>query len=500
MKQHALLASDMGLGKTIEIISIALLHNCKYNLVVTEAKLIGQFAGELKRIGIPYKIIDKYHDTKDLAKFNLIAYSKIWRKASPGKTFAKALKKRCHFVALDEAHNIKANDSKRALACRSMHPKHWLLSSGTPISNYPRNLFSLLVCALGDGTELNPYGYWTPYIGGSSYQCTSGTRQFREDFVTVSSYVSNQFDDTLDKGRCIREFPIIKDVPKWHDMLAPVMLRRCQDEPEVRAEVKIPEPEVHDVYVDPSPEHIAFYDLWLNTFAEWYQAQLDEEEAGGHSMDIIQLLVQLGKLQFISTIPQADKVKSDKTVQYNWTAGITNKQEKIIELAKRHIARGEKTIVYSERPDLLKFLSKLFKQRGIKNALFTGEQSITKRDKNLIDFKVNGTNLLLATTTCGGVGLNIPQANTIIFADQNYSPKITDQAIHRILRPQQKGTPTVYKLYNAGFIDEYLKQMQDVKAMGIDEAIDYKEHTFDPSQWLNMRDFTAKYLKDKGLL
>ncbi|GAH56033.1 unnamed protein product, partial [marine sediment metagenome] len=256
MKQHALLAVDMGLGKTRIIIAAALMHGCKHNLIVTESKLIGQFAGELKQFGCNLNIIEKYSDTKHLKQFNLIAYSKIWRKAIRGKTFAKALKKRCGFVALDEAHNIKANDSKRALACRSMHPKHWLLSTGTPIANYPRNIFSLLVCAFGDGSELFPYGYWRPYV--NEYECTSGTREFRERFVTVSSYISHQFDTTLDKGKRIREFPIVKDIDAWHKMLAPMMIRRCRDEPEVMRDVKIPEPEIKEVWIPPSKEHVNY--------------------------------------------------------------------------------------------------------------------------------------------------------------------------------------------------------------------------------------------------
>lgn len=498
MKQHAIMAWDMGLGKTRAIIASALLARCKHNLIITESKLIGQFAGELKQFGCDFKIINKYSDTKRLKQFNLIAYSKIWRKATRGKTFAKALKKQCQFIALDEAHNIKANDSKRALACRSMHPKHWLLASGTPIANYPRNIFSLLVCAFGDGTELFPYGYYTPYIGGI-YDCTSGTRQFREDFVTISAYISHQFEHTLDKGKRMREFPIIKDIDKWHRMLAPMMIRRCRDEPEVMQAVKIPEPEIKEVWIKPCDEHIRYYKLWLDEFAEWFMEQM-KAEIEGHKFDTIALLVQIGKLQFVSTVPQSAKIKSDSRIEYNWNGNLTTKQQRIIELATQHIHQGQKVIVYSERPELQNLLAKEFRKRGIKALVFTGEQSISKRDEILQDFRVNGMPLLLATTTVGGVGLNLPEARVIIFADQNWSPKIEEQAIARVCRPQQQNKPLVYKLYNSGFIDEYIKQMQDAKRDGIDEGIDWQNHNFDPSQWLSFRDVSYKYLQEQGYL
>lgn len=499
MKQHGILAADMGLGKTREIIATACMHDCKHSLIITEAKLIGQFAGELQQFGIPFKIIEKYNDTKNLKQFNLIAYSKIWRKATKGKTFAKALKKQVNFVALDEAHAIKANDSKRALACRSMNPKHWILSSGTPIANYPRNIFSLLVCAFTDGSELFPFGYYTPFIDGT-YSCTSGTREFRERFVTIDSYISNQFDHTLDKGKRMREFPIVKDIDAWHKMLAPMMIRRCRDEPEVTQDIKIPKPEVKEVWIKPSNEHIEYYRKWLDRFAEWFMAELQAELAGEHKFSTIELLIQLGKLQFVSTVPQSKKIKSNKKIDFNYTGGLTKKQEKAMEIATKHIHEGKKTIVYSERPELQKLFATEFGRKGIKSLVFTGEQSIPKREDILRDFRVNGVPLLLATTSVGGTGLNLPEAQIVIFADQSWTPAVHEQAIARVCRPQQKNKPVVYKLFNDGMVDVYMKQMMDVKQEGISEGIDWQEHTFDPSTWISFKDLSYRYLQEEGYI
>jgi SNF2 family DNA or RNA helicase len=503
MKQHAILATDMGLGKTRMGIAAGLLSRCKHILIVTESKLIGQFAGELKQFGCDFKVIERYSDTKWLKRFNLIAYSRLWRKATKGKTFAKALKKQVEYVILDEAHNIKANDSKRALSCRSLHPRHWLLMTGTPIANYPRNIFSLLVCAFGDGTELFRYGYYKPYISEDDPLygwVTSGTRQFREDFVTISTYISHQFEETLDKGLRRREFPIVKDIQKWHELLAPMMIRRCRDEPEVMREIKIPEPEVHEVWITPSKDHVDYYRLWLDAFAEWFLAELKAEQDGTHKMDMIMLLVQIGKLQFISTIPQSEKVKSDTKVKYNWDGALTPKQEEVIKLAFDYSSQHKKVIVYSERPELQYLLSKELTRRGVRSLVFTGEQPIQKREEILRDFKVRNYSVLLATTSVGGTGLNIPQASVVIFADQSWTPAIHEQAIARVCRPQQTQTPLVLKVFNKGMIDEYMKQMMDVKQEGIKEAIDYQAHTFDPEKWLDFRDMSYRYLKAEGYI
>jgi len=253
------------------------------------------------------------------------------------------------------------------------------------------------------------------------------------------------------------------------------------------------------VWIPPSKEHIEYYELWLDEFAKWFLAELKKELDGDHKMDMIMLLVQIGKLQFVSTIPQSGKIKSNKVVNYNWNGGLTAKQEKIIELAIQHINQNQKVIVYSERPELQNLLAVQFRRKGIKALVFTGEQVIPQREEILREFRKHAP-LLLATTTVGGTGLNIPEAQIVIFADQSWTPAIHEQAIARVCRPQQKNKPLVYKLFNSGFIDEYMKQMMDVKKEGIDEGIDWQQHTFDPSNWLSFRDMSYKYLQAEGYI
>ncbi len=124
------------------------------------------------------------------------------------------MRRRFQFIAVDEAHKIKAKDSEQAKAVRMLKARYKLLSTGTPIANYPRNIFSLLVFGWGDGTELNPYSYHNP------------------------------IEQTLDKGMKAREMPKIKDTAKWWAMMSPKIIRRQREEPEVAAFVTIPKHEI----------------------------------------------------------------------------------------------------------------------------------------------------------------------------------------------------------------------------------------------------------------
>jgi hypothetical protein len=496
MKNTNLLADMMGLGKSRQIIAEILLCGCKNNLIIVEPKLKHEFTKELKALRIEdYQIIETADDLRRLKKINIIAYNKLWKPLHEHtkKTFAKAMRRRFQFIAIDEAHKIKAKDSEQAMAVRMLKSRYKLLSTGTPIANYPRNIFSLLVFGWGDATELNEYGYYAPASDGHSY--TTGTRQFKEDFISIE-WVTEQFAQTLDSGAKAREMPKIKDPEKWWAMMSPKMIRRQRDEPEVAPNITIPKPEIFTELIKMSPEQVKHYKRWLDEFASWFKEQLRLEKEEGHKIDQMVVLAHLTQLQFASTIPQAKKTNNE---HIPWPGGITTKQRMTLDLIDQALANNEKIIVFSERPDFQLFIRDELRKRGIKSHVFIGSQGIKARNVLLDDFKNNGTHVLLATTTCGETGLNIPEANVVVIADTSWTPSKQIQAYSRILRPQQKKQPRIYLLRAKGTIDEYMQQLMNAKSEAIDEGIDYQEAgEFDPKKWLSYRDFTIKMLEEEG--
>jgi hypothetical protein len=496
LKNTNLLCWSMGLGKARGIVATALLYGCKHNLIVVEPKLKHEFTKELKALGIEdYQIIETADDLRHLKKFNLIAYNKLWKPLHEHtkKTFAKAMRRRFQFIAIDEAHKIKAKDSEQAKAVRMLKSRYKLLSTGTPIANYPRNIFSLLVFGWGDGTELNQYGYYAPVSNGYGY--TTGTRQFKEDFISIE-WVTPQFDQTLDSGAKAREMPKIKDTEKWWAMMSPKIIRRQRDEPEVAPNIVIPKPEISTELIKMSPEQVIHYKRWLDEFASWFKEQLRMEKEEGHKIDQMVVLAHLTQLQFASTIPQSKKTNNERIA---WPGGITTKQRRVMDIIEEAQANQEKIIVFSERPDFQLFIRDELRKRNIKSHVFIGSQGIKTRNVLLDDFKNNGTHVLLATTTCGETGLNIPEANVVVIADTSWTPSKQIQAYSRILRPQQKKQPRIYLLRAKGTIDEYMQQLMNAKSEAIDEGIDYQEASeFDPAKWLSYRDFTIKMLKEEG--
>ncbi len=141
VKDANLLCAHMGLGKSRMIIALALMYGVKHSLVVVEPKLKDEFVKEFKKLGITdYQVITHEKQLNNLKNLNLIAYNLLWRPLNSytKKTFAKAMRRRFKFIAIDEAHKIKAKDSEQAKAVRMLKSRYKLLSTGTPIANYPR--------------------------------------------------------------------------------------------------------------------------------------------------------------------------------------------------------------------------------------------------------------------------------------------------------------------------------------------------------------------------
>ena len=72
--------------------------------------------------------------------------------------------------------------------------------------------------------------------------------------------------------------------------------------------------------------------------------------------------------------------------------------------------------------------------------------------------------LFLISLRAGGVGLNLPQADTVIHYDPWWNPAVEDQATGRAHRIGQQNQVFVYKLVAQGTIEERILALQARKA------------------------------------
>ncbi|KAG0046707.1 DNA repair protein rad16 [Gryganskiella cystojenkinii] len=168
-----ILADEMGMGKTIQMISLLLTEPGKPNLIVAPTVAIVQWRNEITEHAPSLKVLiyhgpNRTESMKELMSHDVVltTYSIIesgYRKQRfgfkrQGNTVKEdSLLHRIHWhrIILDEAHNIKersCNTAKSAFALLS--DRKWSLS-GTPMQNRVGELYSLIRFMQAD-----PFGYY----------------------------------------------------------------------------------------------------------------------------------------------------------------------------------------------------------------------------------------------------------------------------------------------------------------------------------------------------
>ncbi|KAG7096575.1 hypothetical protein E1B28_003995 [Marasmius oreades] len=164
-----MLADEMGMGKTIQVIALLVSDRKKPNLVIAPTVAIMQWKNEIEAHTQPNLKVLVWHgssretDKKELQKYDVILTTyaileSAFRKQEVGfKRKGQIVKERSPLhqiiwsrIILDEAHNIKERSTNTAKAAFELQGEgRWCLS-GTPLQNRVGELYSLVRFLGGD--------------------------------------------------------------------------------------------------------------------------------------------------------------------------------------------------------------------------------------------------------------------------------------------------------------------------------------------------------------
>ncbi|KAL1934289.1 hypothetical protein VTP01DRAFT_6471 [Rhizomucor pusillus] len=169
-----ILADEMGMGKTIQTISLLLSESGKPNLVIAPTVAIMQWKNEIEKHTDNYLKTYLFHGAKrtehisDLKKYDVVltTYSIIescFRKQEYGVKRKQIIVKEksplhqidWHRIILDEAHNIKDRSCNTARAVFNLEGKYKWSLTGTPLQNRVGELYSLIRFMQAD-----PFAYY----------------------------------------------------------------------------------------------------------------------------------------------------------------------------------------------------------------------------------------------------------------------------------------------------------------------------------------------------
>ncbi len=421
LREHGLggiLADDMGLGKTLQTLAHIQVEKDAGRLthpalIIAPVSLMGNWRRETERFcpGLRCLVIhgkDRHEVADSMAAHDIVIapYSLLQRDKE------RWLEAQWHMVVLDEAQNIKNASTHAAQVVGQLNARHRLCLSGTPMENHLGEIWSL-------------FHFLMPGFLGSQ-------ARFKELFRS----------------------PIEKqgDPERLHQLRAritPFMLRRTK----ALVASELP-PKVETIErVELSGKQADLYETIRLGMEETVREALSTK---GLAKSQITILDALMKLRQVCCDPRLLKLAAAQKVK------TSAKLEQLMELLPEMVAEGRRILLFSQFTTMLTLIEAELKQRNIPWVKLTGASQ--NRDALIEQFTSGAVPVFLISLKAGGVGLNLPQADTVIHYDPWWNPAAENQATDRAHRIGQTHTVFVYKLVAQGTIEERILALQERKA------------------------------------
>ncbi|KAI0035171.1 SNF2 family N-terminal domain-containing protein [Vararia minispora EC-137] len=136
----------------------------------------------------------------------------------------------------------------------------------------------------------------------------------------------------------------------------------------------------------------------------------------------------------------------------------------------------EKIIVVSQWTSCIDLMSNFLKEKDIMHIHYRGSMSMRKRDVAVRLFQSKEKpRLMLMSTKCGGVGLNLTRGNRMICMDLAWSEAVENQAWSRIHRLGQKRSVFVERFVIQDTIEDRILALQERKKLIADSSLGESE-------------------------
>jgi Superfamily II DNA/RNA helicases, SNF2 family len=414
MGGRAILADEVGLGKTIEaglVLKEYMVRGLvKRALILVPASLVLQWVRELnQKFGIAAVAQKKEHTWG----YDVVVASIDTAKREPHRE--RVLGTDYDMIIIDEAHKLKNKKTTNYQFATQLRKKYCLLLTATPIQNDLDELFNLI-------TLLKP-----GQLGGQS--------EFAANFV-------------VDKR-------LPKNEDQLQEALSTVMIRNRRGDGGIHFTKRF----VKNVPLKLSPEEQALYDAVTGFVRERY------DESGGDMNSMLSLVTLQREVcssrdaVFLTLVNLFKKTAEDSPLRPKiWELvevirGIkaNTKAKKALELVKE---MNEKVIIFTEYRATQEYLLQFFRSHGMEAVPYRGGMNRGKKDWMMDLFR--GRAQVLIATEAGGEGINLQFCHHMINFDLPWNPMRVEQRIGRVHRLGQTEDVRIYNLCTLGTIEEHI--------------------------------------------
>jgi SNF2 family DNA or RNA helicase len=421
--------SECGTGKSLpSLISAILLrkNDIKNCLIICPATLVYNWQNEIQKFlpdNISSQIIEGNQEQREIQYrndcfFTIVNYEKV------GLDYDIFLSEmQFDLIIADELHRLrnsgghkKTQKRKRTTDAESViklgeKAKYRIGISGTPLQNKIQDIYSIM-------KFINPkiFGGWYRFM---QRYCIKGY------FGEVSGY---------------------KNVEEINDKLKLIMFRRTKEQ----VLKDLPEKVYKDIYVELTQGQIDLYHEMKNKI-------LYDKNDEQIFQDVLAKFVYLREI-----------CDSAELVDLHETG--SSKIKALLDILDE-IPKTSKVVIFSQWSKMIHIISKHLKEPHI---IFTGEVSVgEKRDDLISEFNSSSKRLFLMTSA-GGEGLNLQQANYLIFIDLPFNPQVIKQIEGRLDRIGQVNKMTIIRIITKNTVEDRVLEILKTKTDLFDGVIDGK--------------------------
>src|SRR5436189_972808 len=448
MGGRAILADEVGLGKTIEASIIyrelAIRGLARRTLILTPASLVGQWQGELEekffqRFDTPTDPDDWQHGTKAVVSHD---------RARSRRHAEEILRHHWDLVIVDEAHKIKSHRGATYQFIEKIERDFILLLTATPLQNDLRELYNLV-------TLLRPgqLGTWEEFRVA---HLVAGDHRQPRDPEALRALTHEVMIRT-------RRSSVVDDLN-----LPPRRPRH--------PEVKLTTAE-RDLY-DRTTQFLR------RLYKEGFVQPVEDEEAEDGDGKPRRRMTKKGILQLAVIHLRQRLCSSSKALaeslahlaeserinpEYRTIARqLAQRAQKIKTHAKLNVLTAvlketpDRVVVFSDHRPTVELIAQRVEALGRKPIVYWGAHPTPERDKRIRAFHADERSVLIATRA-GSEGRNLQFCNVLVNYDLPWNPMVVEQRIGRLHRIGQTREVHIVNLAAAGTIESYILELLDRK-------------------------------------
>ncbi len=417
MGGRAILADEVGLGKTIEaglVLKEYMVRGLvRKALILVPASLVLQWVRELnQKFGIAAVAQKKAHTWH----YDVVVASIDTAKRDPHRDLL--LGSDYDMLIIDEAHKLKNKKTTNYQFVQQLRKKYCLLLTATPVQNDLDELYNLI-------TLLKP-----GQLGGQS--------DFSANYVVDKRQPKNE--------------------DRLQEALSAVMIRNRRGDGGIHFTKRI----VRNVTVELSAEEKALYEAVTGFVRERYQ------ESGGDMTSMLSLVTLQREVcssrdaVFLTLVNLFKKTAEDspmrpkiwELVEFIRKIQANSKAEQALKLIR---SMNDKVILFTEYRATQEYLLQFFKNHDLIAVPYRGGMNRGKKDWMMDLFR--GRAQVLIATEAGGEGINLQFCHHMINFDLPWNPMRVEQRIGRVHRLGQQNDVKIYNLCTLGTIEEHIVRL-----------------------------------------